>query len=254
MTPTVLLPAAAAWTDAPAVGLVRSSGFHPQAAWPGRKVRRCGRCESVESRIDLPHCTPRRHIGADEARDWPRRSGRGDHPDRQTPEPLIVGALPGIPSPDLSPGARRKLESLLPTPRDVPNLGKGGVRASAAISLGYGVDVQGVWTENSLFLGPRQLVSTGCGVVHNHRPHAVHIGHDRGWTGHGKREEGWPGGRRPWRTISLRVPLPRRRRDHRTRPVRRGRHRRWWRTSRRAAGWTAPPALGRGPTTSAVRA
>jgi hypothetical protein len=77
----------------------RSSGFHPQAVWPDRKVRQCGRCESIGSRTDFSHCTPRRHIGVDGARDWPHLPWRGDHPDRRTPEPLIcVGALPGIPS------------------------------------------------------------------------------------------------------------------------------------------------------------
>jgi hypothetical protein len=48
-----------------------SSGLHPHATWPGRMVRQCQRCESVESRIDLSHCTPMRQIDVGEARDWP---------------------------------------------------------------------------------------------------------------------------------------------------------------------------------------
>lgn len=46
---------------------IGSSGFHPHTAWPGHMVHQCGRCESTGSRTGLTHCTPRRHIGADEA-------------------------------------------------------------------------------------------------------------------------------------------------------------------------------------------
>src|SRR5574341_253183 len=37
-------------------------------------VRRCGRCQSVESRIDLSDGTPERHSGGGETRDWSHRS------------------------------------------------------------------------------------------------------------------------------------------------------------------------------------
>src|SRR2546422_8478167 len=44
-------------TDASLGRANRSSGFHPQAAWPGRKVRRCGRSEEhtseLQSRLHL---------------------------------------------------------------------------------------------------------------------------------------------------------------------------------------------------------
>jgi hypothetical protein len=117
----------------------RSSGFHPQAAWPDRKVRQCGRCESVGSRTDFSHCTPRRHIGVDEARDWPRLLWRGDHPDRRTPEPLIcVGALPGIPSESRSHEAWPRLMGSQPFPRATePKLRSPRNHASAEFSSAY---------------------------------------------------------------------------------------------------------------------
>jgi hypothetical protein len=126
----------------------KSSGFHPQAAWPRCEVRQCERCESAGSRIGLSHCTPRRYIGVDETRDWSRLPEGGDHPDRRTPEALdCVGGLPGI----LSAGSPHKAWQRLTGSQPFPcasnhNLGLTGNRASADVSSAYviscGIDVE----------------------------------------------------------------------------------------------------------------
>ena len=111
------------------------SGFHPHAARPYHAVHQHERCESAGSRIGFSHCTPRRHIGAGEARDWPHRPVRGSHPDRGTPEALdCVGVLPGIPSSEPVTQGVAETESQ-PFPRATgPNLRWGQIPASAVLS------------------------------------------------------------------------------------------------------------------------
>jgi len=74
-----------------------SSGFHPQAAWPGRKVHQC-ECYGSDRVADRPSAL---HAEAPSRRGWgtrlapPVRTGE-TLPDRWTPEPLIASA----PSPE----------------------------------------------------------------------------------------------------------------------------------------------------------
>ena len=88
LTPLVLLRAASAsgWA-------VTSSGLHQREARPAARVT------ATALRSDRTHgpshCTPRRQIGVDEERDWPRRPGHGDHLDRRT-SPMTVNVLPRI--------------------------------------------------------------------------------------------------------------------------------------------------------------
>ena len=68
----------------------RSSGFHPQAAWPGRKVRQYERCESgrVADQPFALHAEALDRRGRDNATGL-ANSSRSVHPDHRTPEPLL---------------------------------------------------------------------------------------------------------------------------------------------------------------------
>ena len=82
------------------------SGFHPHAARPYHAVHQHERCESAGSRTDPSHCTPRRYVGVEKARDWPSPVRPRDHPAQQEPEPLISRPPP-----------RNCLANLVPQPR-----------------------------------------------------------------------------------------------------------------------------------------
>ena len=150
LPPSVPLPVAAAWPDSAAGRLTGAPASIPNAAWPGRKVRRRGRCESTGSRTGFSHCTPRRHIGVDETRDWFRLPAGGDHPDRQAPKALVcVGTLPGILSAGWSLGALPGLAGPRPFPlATVVNVGRRQRRASADVSSAHVSHVGFVLIEN----------------------------------------------------------------------------------------------------------
>ena len=96
-TPAVLLPAAAAWTDASAVGLSRAPASIPRR--PGRAARFTSASAASRDGSRTALRTARR--GARSA--WTRHAtglagpSRCSYPDRWTPEPLFASA----PSPDM---------------------------------------------------------------------------------------------------------------------------------------------------------
>jgi hypothetical protein len=113
-----------------------SSGFHPRAAWPSRKVHQCQRCES--GRVADRPLTLRA-----EALD---RRGRGTrlaspppveviHPDRRTPEPLFASAASPEFSLGLSLGAWSGHRGLRPFPLATANQDRGGTEARKRRSL-----------------------------------------------------------------------------------------------------------------------
>ena len=65
----VLLPITAGWLMRRSVGRFGSSGFHPQAAWPGRKVHQCG-CYGSDRVADRPSAL---HTEAPRRRGWGTR-------------------------------------------------------------------------------------------------------------------------------------------------------------------------------------
>lgn len=93
----------------------RSSGFHPQAAWPGRKVHQHG-CYGSDRVADRPSAL---HAEAPRRRGWGTRlapSIRAGEllPDRRPPEPLFASAAsPEFPlGPTLQAWPRREVSTL----------------------------------------------------------------------------------------------------------------------------------------------
>jgi hypothetical protein len=63
--------------SSPAVGLLGAPASIPLQLGPAARFASASAASRIESRIDPSHCTPRRQIGVDEARDWPRRLQSG---------------------------------------------------------------------------------------------------------------------------------------------------------------------------------
>ena len=91
----VLLPAAAA--DCSLAAWLWELRLRSASGLTGPMFRRCERCKSVESLIDLLHGTSERHTDVDEARDRPHHFRRGDHPDLRFPFRCRSENLPDSP-------------------------------------------------------------------------------------------------------------------------------------------------------------
>ena len=125
-------------TDSSLGRVSESSGFHPRAAWPGRKVRRCECCGSdrVADRPSALRIEALRRCGRGTRLAPPARAGE-TLPDRQTPEPLIASA----PSPEfpLELALKALPEHQVPALPSIArglNIGAARKRASADVSSG----------------------------------------------------------------------------------------------------------------------
>src|SRR5689334_20787147 len=115
-----------------------SSGFHPQAAWPGRKVHQC-ECYGSDRVADRPSAL---HAEAPRRRGWgtrlapPVRTGE-TLPDRWTPEPLIASApSPEFPSELVMKAWKERESQPFPSRRVESNIGVRKNGASADVSSG----------------------------------------------------------------------------------------------------------------------
>src|SRR5258708_5024889 len=115
-----------------------SSGFHPQAAWPGHKVHQC-ECYGSDRVADRPSAL---HAEALVRRGWgtrlapPVRTGE-TLPDRWTPEPLIASApSPEFPSELVMKAWKERESQPFPSRRVESNIGAPQNRASADVSSG----------------------------------------------------------------------------------------------------------------------
>jgi len=84
----------------PSVGRTKAPALIPRPAGRPAWFVRASAAGLVGSRTDLPHCTPRRQIGADGARDWLQLSGSGGHRDLQN---RPVHGAPAVPPPTILP-------------------------------------------------------------------------------------------------------------------------------------------------------
>jgi hypothetical protein len=96
----VLLQARRRWLIYPSVGRTRAPALIPRPAGRLTWFIRASAAGLVGSRTDLPHCTPRRQIGAAGARDWLQLSGSGGHRDLQN---RPVHGAPAVPPPTILP-------------------------------------------------------------------------------------------------------------------------------------------------------
>ena len=94
----------------PSVGRTRAPALIPRPAGRLTWFIRASAAGLVGSRTDLPHCTPRRQIGADGARDWLQLSGSGGHRDLQN---RPVHGAPGCSSPDDPSGPKLSKQPLM---------------------------------------------------------------------------------------------------------------------------------------------
>jgi len=133
----VFLERATGCRDRFPVGPDRAPNLDPRAVWPDHGFTAPSAASRTGSRTGLPHCTPLRHCGVDEARDWPRLpesvriagiAGRLS--------PLLLGALPRA-------AARAHTQALIessPIPSlhaTQANLGPSRKLASAGFASGY---------------------------------------------------------------------------------------------------------------------
>ena len=156
-TPSVLLPLATAWTASPAVGRSGAPASIPTRPGLATWFTSAG----AASRPGRGPASRTAHRGATSVwtrqRDWPRQSRRGDHPDRQTPEPLIASApSPEFPSVDRSLEAWPRLMGSRPFPQaTATKLRVPQNRASAEFSSAYEVRCGSCVEEPTAFSLPR---------------------------------------------------------------------------------------------------
>lgn len=173
------------------VGLTGAPASIPKRS--GRTARFTGAsAASRPGRAGFSHCTPRRYIGVGKAHDCPYQPGEGVHPDRQTPEPLVLGALPGIPLSGPVVAASGEDTLRIPTDllRDALNIHARQKPASADVSSAYATFVGAVWRSFGPHFGTFAGLSTRVENVEKRRRTIQHGKRESGRWGEGELSTG----------------------------------------------------------------
>jgi hypothetical protein len=146
----------------------RSSGFHPQAVWPDRKVHRCERCESswVADQPFALHAEALDRRGRSTRLAPPVRAGVATRIAGRL-SPCCIGVLPGIPARTHRTRRDRDRES-----QPFPHAARAQYRDHAKIAQVpiflrlTTLRVDGMWTGKCWSDRRFAALSTRCGIVH----------------------------------------------------------------------------------------